>query len=352
MNIFQNVTRGSFVKGFVLLIILACASGVQVTKWGIFGFHLTGIPLWCFGVFAGMGGILFFLWPMIYGSEPETSIGQLSNETERMLFLYLRPFELDARSTLQLTVGASIGILVYIGLIEGIWWIVSFVPLAINISKEQAFKDAFESLGEFIAFGKPRERLRPLGALRVYLDANWKQEVTNYMTQARLVIVRPGKSESMRWEVEQVLRTVPPERILFYLRFRGWKKKREAAYAEFRSQVQKLCPAKLPEQLGKSPYLIFDTSWNSYFVQEANTPAELVRQSISRSRDIITDRLRPVLNSLNIEIPSRPTNLFSNVISALPRLAAFLSAGIFFVAIVVAIFKIVTALVLYLFSLR
>lgn len=352
MNIFQNVTKGSLIKGTAMLIVLACASGVQVTKWGIFGFFLTGIPLWCFGVFAGLSGILFFLWPMIYGSEPEISIRQLSNKTERELFLYLRPFELDTRNFLQLTVGASIGILVYTNLIVGLWWIVSFVPFFINISKEQAFRDVFELLGEFIAFGKPKEWLRPIGASRIYTGNNWKREIENHMTQARLVVVRPGKGRSIRWEVRRVLRIVPPERILFYLRFRGWKKRREKAYEEFRNLFQKKHPTKkLPEQLGESPYLIFDTSWNPYFVREANRPAELARQYISRSGNIIIDRWRPVFKALNIEIPSpRADNLFEKVMSALLRMVVFSVVGLAIVVIVVALVKIVIALAPYLLS--
>jgi hypothetical protein len=92
-----------------------------------------------------------------------------------------------------LAVGASTGILVYAGLIKGIWWPLSFTSLVINISKEQSFRDVFEPIGDFIAFGKPKEKMRPLGASRIYAGGDWMQEVTDYMARARLVIVRPGE---------------------------------------------------------------------------------------------------------------------------------------------------------------
>lgn len=292
---------------------------------------------------------MFFLGPMIYGSASVMPAGQSSKKTGG-IFLYLRPFELDARSVLQLTVGASTGILVYVGLMKGLWWPLSFVPLLININKEQNFQEAFAPIGEFIAIGKPWEWLQPIGASRVYAQDNWMREVKNYMAQARLVIIRPGESESIQWEIKEALETVPPERIVFYLKFRGWKKRREKAYAAFRSLVQKQRPAKLPERLGKAPYLIFDASWNPYFIREANSPAELARQVFSRSGDVTTDNLRPVLKALNIELPSQPNNLFNNFISVLPWLAALPAIGLVFIAVVVAVIKIMTLLMLFLFK--
>lgn len=351
MNIFQNVTKGSFAKGASILIVLAGAQGAYATKWGVFGFFLTGIPLWCFGVFASIGGILFFLWPMIFGSEPEIPLEQGPEKSERMLFLYLRPFELDARNTLQLIVGASVGTLIYSGLIEGVWWPLSFLPLAINISKEQSFKDAFDPVGEFITFGHPRERLRPIGASRVYYGNDWRQQVTNYMARARLVIVRPGKSPSIEWEVQEVLRTVSPERILFFLRFRGSKRKREQAYENFKKLVTEVLPIRLPEKPDESPYLVFDAAWNPRFVREANRPAELFRQLTSRSGDILVDRLRPVLKAVNIDVPAQSDNLLSKVITVLTWLIVLVVTGLMLVTTFVAVLRVAAAFTLYLLHL-
>jgi hypothetical protein len=349
MSIFQRLTKTSFIKGSALLIVLAGAEGTYAMKWGIFGFFLTGIPLWCFGALASTGGILFFLGPMIFGSDPVISTEQLSKD-QKLLFLYLRPFELDARNILQLTVGASVGVLVYTGLLNGVWWPLSFAPLIVDISKEQAFGNAFEPLGEFITFGSPREKLSPIGASRVYAGDDWRQVISNYMTKARLVIVRPGRSDSIRWEIERALTIVPPERILFYLRFRGSRKKREDAYADFRNLVHLKSPARLPEHLGKSLYLIFDRSWNPFFIREANRPTELIRQAISPSANIVTDRFEPVLRALGIEVPSRNNNLLGRVVAVLPWLVAALAIGLVLVTLVLAIIKVLTALTIYLFN--
>src|SRR5262249_43738287 len=147
----------------------------------------------------------------------------------------------------------------------------------------------------------------------VYVDSNWRQEVINYMTRARLVIVRPGKSEGIQWEINQLFNGVSNKRILFYLRFRGRKRSKEKAYEAFRSNlpshIQILFPVELPKRLEKAPYLIFDSAWNPCFIPEANRPRDLIEQIFSRSGDLYTDRFRPVLDALGIEPYTQPNNI-------------------------------------------
>lgn len=77
----SNVTKISFSQGTALLVVLAAAVGVYLSKQGIFGFVLTGIPLWCFGVVASTGGIVFFLGPMLFGWDPPPSRGHENGGT-------------------------------------------------------------------------------------------------------------------------------------------------------------------------------------------------------------------------------------------------------------------------------
>lgn len=324
MSIVQNVTRGSLIQGSGFLAITAGSAGVYLTHWGMFGFVLTSIPLWCFGVLAAAGGVMYFLAPMVYGSSSVTPAIS-GDESERMLFLYLRPFELDARNVLQLLVGASAGILVYLNLLDGAWIPIALLPAVLRITKEQEFRDALAPLGDFMACGRPGERLQPVGASRIYLKDCWQQAIARYMAQARLVIVRPGSSSSIRWEVSQVLKTVPPGRILFYLRFRGWGKRKERDYEVFRSCVWAHLGAKLPDRLGEARYLVFDAWGRPTFIREASRPSELVRQFFSRSGDVTTDRLRPVLQAVGIEPPRNANNLADKVRHVLTWLVALFS---------------------------
>lgn len=324
-----------------MLMVLAAAAGLDLTRVGIFGFRLTGIPLWCFGILATAGGILFFLGPMLFGSAPARSPAK----TSEALILYLRPFELDARSFLQLTVGASTGILVYMGLLKGLWWPLTFVPLIVNINKEQNFQAVFNSFGQFIAMGKPHEWLKPIGASRVYEQEDWTREVRYFMSQARVVIIRPGESKSIQWEIEQLRGLVPPERIVFYLKFRGWKKRNQRAYKAFRSHLQAHTPTKLPEQLGRARFLVFDHSWQPHFVEEANRPSQLIRQLFSRAGDVTRDNLRPVLEALNLKLPDQRNHLLDNFVTVGLWLGTFFSAGLVLISFLIAAIRIITVLI-------
>jgi hypothetical protein len=108
-----------------------------------------------------------------------------------------------------------------------------------------------------------------------------------------------------------VLKTVPLERILFYLRFRGRGKRKQREYEEFRDCVRPYLPAELPERLGRAQYLIFDAAGRPHFLREANRPSELIRQLFSRTGDVTADRFLPILRALGIEPPPRPRDLMS-----------------------------------------
>jgi len=341
-NVFQNVTKTSLIKGTAFLTVLTAAVALELSQQGTFGFVLTRIPLWCFGLLASAGGVLFFLGPMLFGTVPTQSLP--ATKTGERLFLYLRPFELDARSFVQLMVGASTGVVVYMGLLKGLWWPLTFVPLIINVNKEQNFQEVFRSFGRFITFGKPHEWLQPIGASRVYAQDDWKGEVTHFMSLARLVIIRPGESKSIRWEIEQVRNLVPPDRIVFYLQFRGWRKRKERAYQSFRSHLQSQFPTKLPKQLGRARFLIFDHSWHPHFVEEANRPSQLVHQLFSRSGDITRDNLRPLLKALDLSLPNQPNNLANNLTTVGLWLAALFSSGLVFVSVSIATIRIIAAI--------
>jgi hypothetical protein len=341
-NVFRNVTKGSLAKGTGLLTVLAAAVALDLSRWGVFGFVLTGVPLWCFGVLGSAGGVLFYLGPMLFGSASIQA--PPSAKTTAGFFLYLRPFELDARSSVQLMVGASAGLVIYLGLLKGLWWPLAFVPLIINITKEQNFQDAFSPLGKFIAFGHPREWFQPIGASRVYAQEDWKLEILHLMSQARLVIIRPGEREGIKWEIEQLRALDQPERVVFYLKFRGRKKKQELAYQSFRDHVQSKLRTRLPEQLGRARFLLFDRSWQPHFVEEANRPSQLLQQLFSRSGNIASDNLRPLLKALNLDLPPEPNSLFSNLVTIGLWLAAFFSVGLVLVSIAFATVRIVVAI--------
>jgi hypothetical protein len=343
MTLFQNVTRGSLVCGSGMLAVAVGSAGVQLTRWGMFGFVLTGVPPWFFGIVAGVGGVMYFLGPMVYGSASFTPVAGSPGARDRMLFLYLRPFELDPGTLLQLFVGASVGILAYFNSLVSLGTAVVALPIFLNVSKEQGFRDAFAPFGDFVAFGRPGEKLQPVGASRLYLKDDWKKEVTRHMVRARLVVVRPGSSPSIRWEVSQVLKMVPPERILFYLRFRGWGKRPTRDYEAFRRCVRVHLGAELPERLGEARYLVFDASGRPRLIREASRPSELIRQVFSPSDTVVPNRLLPVLQAVGLEPPLQANTLVHRAARVFVRLGALFSITIVAGSLAVLLFVLALA---------
>lgn len=121
---------------------------------------------------------------------------------------------------------------------------------------------------------------------------------------------------------------MPPERILFYLRFRGWGRKKERAYRAFRRCVRARLGAELPERLGDERYLVFDAAGRPGFIREASRPSELVRQFFSRSGDVTTDRFRPLLHAVGLEPARKANNLLDNVTHVFVWLGALFSVTV------------------------
>src|SRR5215207_1766087 len=111
------------------------------------------------------------------------------------------------------------------------------------------------------------------------------------MDQARLVIVCPGTSDSIAWEVQQALDRVGPDRLLF--EFRGGRAKRQRRFDAFRrlASGSRVC-ASLPERLGDARYLVFAADGRPRLFGETNHPADLLKSFMWS--DIGRDRLEPV----------------------------------------------------------
>lgn len=83
---------------------------------------------------------------------------------------------------------------------------------------EQELATLLDRVGPVIAIGKPGEELPELGAARLYVShAQWQDAVAALMRRAALVVVRVGASPGVLWEIEQALRTLPRQRLLFVL---------------------------------------------------------------------------------------------------------------------------------------
>ncbi|MFD9697465.1 hypothetical protein [Lentzea sp. NPDC059081] len=107
-------------------------------------------------------------------------------------------------------------------------------------TEEERLARAFAPIGPLVAVGRPGEPLPPAGAPRVYVGDEWRDTVRDLLGRSRLVLVGAGRGDGLRWELEQVRKTVDPRRVVLLLPFENWE------YDHFRSGVADLFPHPLP----------------------------------------------------------------------------------------------------------
>jgi hypothetical protein len=113
----------------------------------------------------------------------------------------------------------------------------------LGVSEEEQIAAAMNEIGPFVAIGKPGELLPHLGAARIYVDdKNWREDIVEWLSKAQLVLVRPGFTESIEWEIAHIVRNIHPERLVILL---PWDP--QNGYEKFRLTFEKYFPKGLPE---------------------------------------------------------------------------------------------------------
>lgn len=176
--------------------------------------------------------ILLYLGYRLAHVSPLTS----KDDTRRPI-LFLRPFSSDNATTIQ-----PRGVLATLcGLDKGynrygdqasergklsllyLWTAVHpirVLRLTINRcvdSAEESLVRFFAKLAPVYAIGKPGEVLPTPGAHRLYPGDNWQEVIQDFLSRAQAVIVQPGTSEGVLWELQQIRQKVPYFRVLLSL---------------------------------------------------------------------------------------------------------------------------------------
>lgn len=121
------------------------------------------------------------------------------------------------------------------------------------------FNRLFREIGPFIAIGKPGEKIPGMGAARMYVsDDRWQSVVGGFFRKARLVVVQPGTTPGLQWEINEMKRVIAPEKILFIL------PEKESDYHAFRSWIDKVLPVSMPETMPSARFLALDSQWKPY----------------------------------------------------------------------------------------
>lgn len=182
-------------------------------------------------------------------------------------------------------------------------------------------------LGRVVAVGRPGERLPRSGARRFYLPADWKPTVSGLVREARLVVLATGTTEGTLWELTEVVRLLPPERLLLlvFTNATDYDLFRRAAEARFTAraaelegrEAARLAGFRLPDYpplenpdarvgaVGTQGFITFGPGWEPEFVRLDPT-AVWALSDLGRLRKVMRRQVNPVLRRVRHRLSLTP----------------------------------------------
>lgn len=203
-----------------------------------------------------------------------------------------------------------------------------------NRTGEEALAYAFGLVGPVIGLTEPGAAPR-LGAARTERESSqWQTDVMDLMREAALVVMRIGDTKGFWWELEQALRIVPPERLVFLIPAQAdrWRQLREAVRrqipgAGLPADLTQLAAVRHPRIVaGARGVLYFDSDWTAHGSLFAFRLRNLLRAS-RRQNPVLAEALRPVFRRAGVA-PRAPVTFLAVIVTfAFAGLAVLIVQG-------------------------
>jgi hypothetical protein len=130
-----------------------------------------------------------------------------------------------------------------------------------------------------LAIAQPGEPDGPPGALRFHVrDDLWKGVVEAMTPLCQAVIWTSGHGRNLRWEIQHLIATSAPGRLILWLHLGvgAWTPQARATeWARFREAYKDVFPKSLPADLGKARFVAFDADWTPILVPGPRSPVSL-----------------------------------------------------------------------------
>jgi hypothetical protein len=187
--------------------------------------------------------ISLILW--IHKKKNQKTLDETLANDKRLPVLFLRSFEQDEEAPLT----------IFDALSKGSKKLISYEELAIGDAK---------LLGPVIAIASPLVgEKRIFGAAKGHVE-DWQKDVSQFMLEASLVIMRPFGTEGLLWEFEQLITLGHLQKTVLYVNFGGREKRRvfklnKTAYDYFRQEVLNRFRIDVGDYQPKAPYVFFDS---------------------------------------------------------------------------------------------
>jgi hypothetical protein len=132
---------------------------------------------------------------------------------------------------------------------------------------EQRVVNVLQSYGPVIAIGRPNERLPELGAARFYVDdEHWREKVADMARVSQFVLCMNGLTEGVKWELSHLIQHYPPQQLILWAHpwlYPGGAADRELQWVNFRPSLGSLFSQPLPERLGETRFIHFDSQFTA-----------------------------------------------------------------------------------------
>jgi hypothetical protein len=116
-------------------------------------------------------------------------------------------------------------------------------------------------VGPVVALGHPSDRVPRSGAVRFYVsDMSWQTVVDECFSMCKFLIIRPGTSQGLEWELRRIAeRNLLPKTVFALIDEAGFPFGAEA-YERFRASVESLIGVGLPAGGWNSWFIVFDSA--------------------------------------------------------------------------------------------
>lgn len=187
-------------------------------------------------------------------------------------------------------------------------------------TQEEVMVSAFNQFGPVIAIGQPYEDFPMLGATR-FQSGNWREDVTELLQTARLVIVRTADSDGLLWEIEQALELLSPERLVLIVpagkeKYNAFREKVGSYFA-----LPEYPPKWKTSRNGIKGIIYFQPGWQAKFLTFKRS---FLRESTSNVlSESLQNTLKPVCEQLDVRWSPPSINWVRLIVLPLIAVAAF-----------------------------
>lgn len=142
-----------------------------------------------------------------------------------------------------------------------------------------------------VAIGRPEEFEPPAGAARFYVSRDtWHDTIESLIPLCQLIIWTTGRTQGLRWEMQRLIGTVSPRRLLLWVHVHAeglTAAEREREWTGFLEDYREVFPKPLPRNIADVRFVAFDDDWSPQPVPSTRYPRSLLDR----------DGLRPFLRN-------------------------------------------------------